>query len=115
MSLKQKIYKALDEGKYLTDSDIAKMYDGEPNWATVEEYKRSWKALQRDREFFANKKIVGLIKPQKTRALAETPEGSYLITKDYFNEIVGNFVPDNSRPDLKIGMYKLPVENPNKD
>jgi len=52
-SIKKFVFNALDKGIYLTDSDIAKLYKGEPNWYTVEQYKLEWQKLHNAKEKFA--------------------------------------------------------------
>ena len=87
MTLKQKIFKALDETSYLSDTMVAKIWGGEPNWTTAEEYKRQWRKLKADREFFKDIKILSLEKGRRCY-LAEYEKGKYYkIGKDYYEEI----------------------------
>jgi hypothetical protein len=88
MNLKQKIFEVLDLTGYLTDQEAARMYgkDKEINFCTVEEYKRQWRKLQADRNFFADKKIIKVEKHGKYR-IAELENGDlYRIGKDFYEE-----------------------------
>lgn len=107
-NLKQKIFEMLDQRPFLTDTEVVKIYSNkEPNWATIEEYKRQWKARQRDRNFFNDKNIVKLINYRGIRT-AELDTGyCYRICKDFFDEIKKDFKKDTSRPDLNIEMYVI--------
>jgi len=58
MSIKQKIWNKLDQDGYVTDSELAKIYGKEPNFYIAEVYKREWLNLQKDKEWFADKKII---------------------------------------------------------
>lgn len=104
-NIKKQIFKKLDEIGYLTDTEVAKLYGKEPNWLTVEEYKRQWERLQKDKMFFSGKKIIHATKA-KRRCLVDTLDGSYIVGREFFNEIVKDMEVDNSRPDLKLPMYK---------
>jgi hypothetical protein len=110
MTIKQKIWKILEEKGYVNDQELFNIYgkEEEINWATSGEYERQWRKLKRDREFFVDKKILALVKYRGCRA--EIFGGWYRISPHYFEEIKVNFIKDNSRPDLTSEMYKLPTK-----
>ena len=105
MRIKDSVFQKLDNQGYITDQESYEIYGREPNFVTLEEYKRQWRRLQADREFFKDKIIVSAHKGNK-RALVDTPDGSYIVGREYFDEIVKDMVEDKSRPDLKLKMYK---------
>lgn len=85
-TLKSKIFQALDEHDYLTDTMVAKIWGKEPDWTTAEEYKRQWRRLKADREFFKDIKILSLEKTKRGH-LAEYEKGKYYkIGKDFYEE-----------------------------
>jgi len=107
MTLKEKVFNALDEHNYLTDTQVYKIWGKEPNWNTAEEYKRQWRALKGLREFFTDKNIVRITKYR--RGCRATLDGNkwYRITREYFEEIRPNFIRDYTRADLTtIEEYK---------
>ena len=106
MTLKQKIFKALSENSYLSDTQRYKMCGKEPNFNTFCEYERQYHALENQREFYSDKYIVRI---EKYRGHKATLDGEhwYKITKEYFEEIKPLFIRDYTRADLKeIETYK---------
>lgn len=86
MSIKDKIFEAILNGKYLTDTDVAKIYNGkEPSWGYVSDLKQRAYNLLRDRERFDDKEIEGLSNYRR-KYVIDTKDGSYYISKDYFLE-----------------------------
>lgn len=58
MSIKSKIWEKLDKDGYILDSDLAKIYGNEPNFATAEQYKKQWVKFKFDKDEFAGKEII---------------------------------------------------------
>ena len=87
MTLKQKIFKALDETSYLSDTQVAKIWGGEPNWTTAEEYKRQWQKLKADRDFFKDIKILSLQKGRRCYLAEYEKDKYYKIGKDFYEEL----------------------------
>ena len=54
MTLKQFIQESVDKGEYLSDQQVFKFLGEEPNWGTIEEYKREAITLKRDKDYFAD-------------------------------------------------------------
>jgi len=96
MNKKQKLFKHLDEHRYATDSDVARIWGGEPNWSTVEEYKRQWQRLANDKEYFADKEILGIEKWGR-KHLAELKGGHRYISKLFYEEQKPRFKKDFSK------------------
>lgn len=103
MSIKSEIFKKLEKDGYINDSELAKIYKGEPNFYTASQYMAEYHRLQRDRNFFNDKKIERIEKYRGYKA--KTNEGWYKICKQYYEEIKPQFIKDNSGPDLSIEMY----------
>lgn len=81
------MFEALEKEDYLSDTMVAKIWGSEPNWTTAEEYKRQWRKLQNDRNFFEDKKIVSVSKHRRMH-LAELDNGeTYKIGEDFYKEI----------------------------
>lgn len=85
-NLKNFIFLRLDEKGYILDSEVAKFCKKEPNFSTVEEYKRQWRKLQNDKQFFSDKKIIKADKHGR-RHYVQTTVGMYQCGKDYFKKL----------------------------
>jgi hypothetical protein len=108
-SLNQFVYESLDNGEYLTDSDVYKFRNRSDDIYTAETYKQNYHRLKRDRDYFNNQqntgiKIIGLHK-YKSKYHAKLEYGMFMkISKAYFNEILHLYKRNMSRPDL-IDVY----------
>jgi hypothetical protein len=105
-SIKQKIFEKLDKDGYITDQDLAIIYEKEPNFMTAEGYKDQWKRLQHNRRYFEGMDIRYVERYKGLKASADDKHW-YRMSPDYWNEIKDKFTRDfNYRPDLKIERYE---------
>jgi hypothetical protein len=87
-SYKKKIFEHLDKHGYIMDKDVAKIWGKEPNWSTAEEYKRAWRKLQSDRNFFGDMKYYKLSNYRGKYMFMLDENRGYRIGKDYYFELV---------------------------
>ncbi len=107
-NIKEKIFAKLDRDGYILDQELFKLYGGEPPFYYTSIIISEWNRRKRDREFFADKKIIKL-SHYKNRYQAST-DGQfwYRVSKEYWYEILPKFKKDNSRPDLtSLEKYEL--------
>ena len=89
-SLKQYVYEKMEKDGYVTDQEIFDFTKKETSLYTACEYKDQWRRLNRDRNFFADKKIIGKERMgNKRKRYAIQIEGGeyYACGKEYFNEV----------------------------
>jgi len=86
-TIKSKIFKHLDEYGHILDKDLAKIYNGEPNFCGAEEVKRRWRRLQFDRKSFDDAVIVKTHRAKRNYLISLDGVHWYKVGKDYFDEI----------------------------
>lgn len=87
----QQIAEILENNGYISDTQTVKIYGDESGIYKVFEHIRKWKRLQKDRNFFADKKIIDKTKGRRchlVRVGSLEENQYYKVGKEFWNEIV---------------------------
>ena len=85
-SLKQFVYETLEQKGYITDTDVYKFTGNVNSLVTAEEYRRSFKRLERDRDFARKTgKIIACEKGHRAYYV-EFERGMYKVGKEFYLE-----------------------------
>lgn len=105
--IKKRIWAKLEKDGYITDTELTKIYGGEPNFYVAETYKREYLNLKRDVDFFGDTVCrIGKFRRSYKASTTYTGNGWYKISKAYYERLKAFFEKDNSRPDLTgLEMY----------
>ena len=87
ITIKKQIFDKLDKDGFINDSELAKIYGGEPNFCGAEEFKRQWRRLQLDRKNFNDAKIIKIQKFYRKHCISLDGIHWYTVGRDYFDEI----------------------------
>lgn len=85
ISLKDFIFSKLDNGEPILDKDIFKLRGKESDMGTAQTYIKLYNRIKKDERFFKGKKIQSVSKWGRLY-VANTPTGSYRISKDYLKK-----------------------------
>ena len=99
-SLKQFIFDSLDSGKYLTDTDVYKFRNKEEDIITATDYISEYRRIQRDEDFWRDRKLVKLHNYRRTYVGYDDRGSCYRISKSFYNKKLPLYERDMSRPDL---------------
>ena len=100
MNLKQYIFKIMDEKGYANDQEVFNFRKRENDIITGYDYQAQYNRIKRDREFFADKKVIKISNYKRDYRGSLNGETWYKMCKDYFNEILPNYERNMERPDL---------------
>jgi hypothetical protein len=90
MTLKQFIFKKMDVDGYVLDYEVAKFLGREPNYRTVENYKKNWRRLKNDKTRFADEEIIEKIHFNRgyyIRLKGMDKHSLYKVGKDFYSSI----------------------------
>lgn len=85
-SLKQFVYETLEEKGYITDTDVFKFTNNENSLISAEEYKRSFKRLERDRDFAKKEGNITACEKGHRAYYVEFERGMYKVGKEFYLE-----------------------------
>jgi len=87
---KQKVFEILNTQGYILDKQSAKIF-GEAGLYKIYEYIRMWNRLNKDREYFKDKKIVEKKKSYRchmVRIEGQEDNCFFKVGKDFFDEVI---------------------------
>ena len=91
MKIKQFIFKEMENKGYVLDQEVFNFLGKEPNYYTIELYKKEWLGFKRAKEYFIdfenNKNTIIRKSGRRYLIIIKMSEslGWYLIPKSYFN------------------------------